>query len=321
MNTEKQPQRSRTLVIAAFAVIYVVWGSTYLAIRVVVETLPAFLSAGVRFLVAGGIMFAILATSRVNKPSPAQWRYAMVTGTLMLVGGNGLVVWAERSLSSGFTALIVALAPVWFALLNWLRPDGVRPQFKTVIGIVLGFVGVALLVKARGANTNVNGQWAAMFAVIASGMCWAGGSLYAKYKPNGGSPWMTAAAQMICGSMGLLLVSVVLGEPFRTDWSRVSGRSLAALSYLIVFGSWIGFTAYVWLLGVSTPARVSTYAYVNPVIAVLLGWLLLGERVTLGMLGGAAVVLVGVVIITVPPGLAVSSARRAARQMLRWASW
>jgi drug/metabolite transporter (DMT)-like permease len=321
MNQEIESQRSRALVLTAFAVIYVVWGSTYLAIRVVVETLPAFLSAGVRFTIAGGIMFAVLAARGSNKPSAAQWRYALVTGTLMLVGGNGLVVWSERTLSSGFTALIVALAPVWFALLDWLRPGGVRPQFKTVIGIVLGFAGVALLVKARGANTSVNGQWAGVFAVICAGVCWAAGSLYAKYKPNAGSPWMTAAAQMICGGAGLLLVGTLLGEPFRTDWSGVSGRSLAALGYLIVFGSWIGFTAYVWLLKVSTPSRISTYAYVNPVIAVLLGWVLLGERVSIGMLGGAAVILVGVIIITVSPSLVVSSARRAARQVMLWATF
>ena len=309
------------MVIAAFAVIYVVWGSTYLAIRVAVETLPAFLSAGVRFTIAGGLMFALLALRGVTRPTQAQWRYALVTGTLMLVGGNGLVVWAERTLSSGFTALLVALAPVWFALLDWGRPHGVRPQMKTIAGIILGFAGVALLVKARGTNTGFDGQWAATFAIIGAGICWAGGSIYAKHNNAGGSPWMMAAAQMICGGIGLLLVGVLVGEPMHTEWSRISGRSLAALGYLIVFGSWIGFTAYVWLLGVTTPARVSTYAYVNPVIAVLLGCALLGERVTVGMLGGAAVILLGVIIITVPAGTALSFAQRAARRALRLASW
>ena len=318
MNTENKSEHSAALVIAAFAVIYVVWGSTYLAIRVAVETLPAFVSAGVRFLIAGGVMFTVLSARGISRPTRVQWQYAFVTGTLMLVGGNGLVVWAERTLSSGFTALIVALAPVWFALLDWLRPNGVRPQFKTVVGIVLGFVGVALLVKARGASFGFQGQWAATCAIIVAGVCWAGGSLYAKYKPNTSSPWMTAAAQMICGGAGLLLVGVLLGEPFRTNWQAVNVRSLTALAYLVVFGSWIGFTAYVWLLRVSTPARISTYAYVNPLIAVLLGWLLLGEKVSLGMLGGAAVILAGVIIITVPPGLVVSGARRATRMVLRW---
>jgi drug/metabolite transporter (DMT)-like permease len=320
MNAEIKMQPTRALVIAAFAVIYVVWGSTYLAIRVTVETLPAFLSAGVRFLIAGGIMFAFLAARGAAKPSFVQWRYAMVTGTLMLVGGNGLVVWAERTLSSGFTALLVALAPVWFALLDWLRPQGVRPQLKTIFGIILGFIGVTLLVKARGTHTGFEGQWGATFAIITAGICWAGGSLYAKYKPNAGSPWITAAAQMICGGVALSIVGILLGEPFSTDWRAVSGRSLTALGYLIVFGSWIGFTAYVWLLRVSTPARISTYAYVNPVIAVGLGWLLLDEKVTAGMLGGAAVILVGVVIITVPPGLALSAGQRVVQRLFGWAT-
>jgi drug/metabolite transporter (DMT)-like permease len=321
MNAETQSQRPRALVLAAFAVIYVVWGSTYLAIRVAVETLPAFLSAGVRFTIAGGLMFALLAMRGAARLTPAQWRYAFVTGTLMLVGGNGLVVWAERTLSSGFTALLVALAPVWFALLDWARPHGARPRMKTIVGIILGFVGVALLVKARGANTGFDGQWAATFAIVGAGICWAGGSIYAKHNSAGGSSWMMAAAQMICGGMGLLLVGVLLGEPTHTEWSRISARSLAALGYLIVFGSWIGFTAYVWLLGVTTPARVSTYAYVNPVIAVLLGCVLLGERVTVGMLGGAAVILLGVIIITVPPGAAISFAQRAVRRAWQLAGW
>lgn len=321
MNSETQSQPPRPLVLAAFAVIYVVWGSTYLAIRVAVETLPAFLSAGVRFSIAGGLMFALLAMRGAARPTLAQWRHAFVTGTLMLVGGNGLVVWAERTLSSGFTALLVALAPVWFALLDWARPRGVRPQLKTVIGIVLGFLGVALLVKARGAHTGFEGQWAPTFTIVAAGICWAGGSVFAKHNNAGGSPWMMAAAQMICGGMGLLLVGVLVGEPTHTEWSRISARSLAALGYLIVFGSWIGFTAYVWLLGVTTPARISTYAYVNPVIAVLLGCVLLGERVTLGMLGGAAVILLGVIIITVPPGAALAFAQRAAQRAVRFVGW
>src|SRR5687767_8207173 len=130
MNTETESQRHRMLLVLAFLAIYFVWGSTYLAIRVVVETLPAFLSAGVRFLIAGGLMFALLRARGVSAPSRPQWRHALITGTLMLVGGNGLVVWAERTLSSGFTALLVALAPVWFALLEWLRPRGERPQLK-----------------------------------------------------------------------------------------------------------------------------------------------------------------------------------------------
>ena len=318
MNTSTESQRPRLLLIAAFAAVYLVWGSTYLAIRVAVETLPAFLSASVRFLIAGSLMFFVLKARGFASPSKTQWQQAAITGSLMLVGGNGLVVWAEKTLSSGFTALLVALAPVWFALLEWLRPRGTRPQSKTIAGIVIGFAGVILLVHARGA-ASIRGEWSSALAVIVAGLCWAGGSLYSKYSPGTAVPWMNAAAQMISGGVGLLLAGLVLGEPFRTDWSRISGRSVAALAYLIVFGSWIGFSAYVWLLKATTPARISTYAYVNPVIAVLLGWALLGERVHMGTLYGAAVILAGVIVITVPPGAFTSAIRRGAEEAGRLA--
>ena len=286
--------------VLAFAAVYLVWGSTYLAIRVVVETLPPFLTAGVRFTVAGGLLFLFLLSRGFARPSPAQWRHAVVTGALLLVAGNGLVMWAERSIPSGLTALLIAITPVWFALLDWLRPHGSRPQFKTIIGIIIGFIGVVLLVNGRGMATFNANHWWGVLALIGAGIAWASGSLYSKYTPNAASPWMNAAAQMICGGAGLLLMGLLVGEPFRTDWSRISGRSLWALAYLIVFGAWIGFSAYVWLLKATTPARVSTYAYVNPVIAVFLGWALLDERVTANMLWGALIVLAGVITITVP---------------------
>lgn len=301
MNKHRSGAPSRTLVVLGFTAIYLVWGSTYLAIRVTVETLPPFATAGVRFLVAGGVLFWILARKGFALPSAAQWRHAAISGVLLLVGGNGLVMWAEKTIPSGLTALLVALAPVWFALLEWLRPHGVRPAPKTVLGIVIGFIGVVMLVEGRQAAVQGPMFWGGALAIIAAGLAWASGSLYAKHSPNSGSSWMNSAAQMLCGGAGLLLLGMLLGEPMHTDWSRISGRSLGALGYLIVFGSWIGFSAYVWLLKVSTPSRVSTYAYVNPVIAVLLGWALLGERVTAPMLRGALVILAGVIIITVSP--------------------
>jgi drug/metabolite transporter (DMT)-like permease len=304
-------------VVLAFAAVYIVWGSTYLAIRVAVETLPPFLSAGVRFLIAGGLLFAFLLRRGFAKPSPAQWRHAVVTGVLLLVGGNGLVMWAERSIDSGFTALLIALTPVWFALLDWLRPHGARPQLKTVIGIVIGFVGVILLVNGRGTTAHSANHWWGALAILVAGLCWASGSLYSKYSPNSASPWMNAAAQMICGGADLLLAGLLLGEPFHTNWTHISGRSLAALGYLIVFGSWIGFSAYVWLLQASTPTRVSTYAYVNPVIAVFLGWAMLGESVTASMLWGALVILAGVITITVPTSAVANGWTRVRRQVAR----
>ena len=317
--TSTTPTKPRTLVVLAFAAVYIVWGSTYLAIRVAVETLPPFLSAGVRFLIAGGVLLAFLLHRGFARPSKAQWGQAMVTGTLLLVGGNGLVMWAEKSLASGFTAMLIALTPVWFALLDWLRPQGVRPQLKTVLGIIIGFAGVILLVNGRGMSGHGTNQWWGALAVTIAGICWASGSLYSKYRSNpGSSPWMNAATQMLCGGVGLLLVGVVLGEPFRTEWSRISGRSLAALGYLIVFGSWIGFSAYVYLLGASTPARISTYAYVNPVIAIFLGWIMLGENFTAHMLWGALVILAGVITITLPPNFVVNGWTRVRRYAFGW---
>jgi drug/metabolite transporter (DMT)-like permease len=184
---------------------------------------------------------------------------------------------------------------------------------KTVVGIVIGFAGVILLVSGRSASdSNSSSLWAAL-AVVVAGVLWAAGSLFSKYSPNHGSAWMNAAAQMVCGGAGLMVIATILGEPMRADWSAVSARSWMALLYLIVFGSWIGFTAYVWLLGVSTPSRISTYAYVNPVIAVFLGWLVLGETVSGRMAWGALVVLAGVITITLPSTLLAELKNKCAR--------
>ncbi len=302
--TENQPHRpSRTLVLLAFAVIYVVWGSTYLAIRVVVETMPPFLSAAARFLVAGVLFFAFLAARGMPLPGLVDWKRAAITGTLLCVGGNGLVVWAEKSISSGLAALLVALTPIWFALLDWVRPGGKHPRLNTIIGIAIGFTGVILLVSGRSvADSNGNSLMAALMVVLAA-ISWAAGSLYTKHVGSGGSPWMNAAGQMICGGVGLLIVSLLLGEPSTTNWAGISARSTFALIYLVVFGSWLGFSTYVWLLRVSTPSRVSTYAYVNPVIAVFLGWLVLGETLSGRMLAGALIVVLGVIAITMPASL------------------
>jgi drug/metabolite transporter (DMT)-like permease len=218
----------------------------------------------------------------------------------LCVGGNGLVVWAEKFISSGLAALLVALTPVWFALLEWLRPRGTRPDFKTILGIVIGFGGVILLVQGRSAADSNGHSLVAALAVVAAGISWAAGSLYSKHAGKAGSVWMNAAAQMICGGVGLLVLSAILGEPTYTDWAAISERSILALLYLVVFGSWLGFSTYVWLLRASTPSLVSTYAYVNPVIAVFLGWLVLGETVHGRMLAGALVVVAGVITITMP---------------------
>jgi drug/metabolite transporter (DMT)-like permease len=304
MNTEATDRHPpRGLILAAFATVYVVWGSTYLGMRVAIETIPPFLMAGCRFLIAGGLLLAVLRLRGAAWPEARQWRNAAIGGFLLLVTGNGLVVWAEQTVPSGLASLLVAVAPAWFALIDWFRPGGRRPSLRTVAGILVGFAGVTMLVWRPGAPSSISdpSAWGIVALIVAS-ISWAGGSIFAKHSTPAGSPWMSAALQMLCGGAMLALLSVPTGEYHRVEWSRISGRSVAAMAYLIVFGSWIGYSAYVWLLKVCKPAHVATYAYVNPVIAIFLGNLLLGEPLSARVFAAAAVILAGVVIITLPNG-------------------
>ena len=296
-----QSHPPRSLVLVAFATVYIVWGSTYLAIRVAVETLPPFVMAGCRFLLAGGILFAWLRLRGASLPGRTHWRNAAISGLLLLVGGNGLVVWAEQTVPSGLAALLVSLVPAWFALIDWFRPGGARPNRRTMIGILVGLGGMLLLVAHRddSAQAEPVNLWGAA-ALLLAGVSWAAGSLFSKHHIRAESPWMTAALQMLAGGAGLVLLALLTGEFWRADWPAVSARSLGACLYLIVFGSWIGFGAYVWILKVSKPSHVATYAYVNPVIALFLGNLLLGESLGARELASAAIILAGVIIITLP---------------------
>jgi drug/metabolite transporter (DMT)-like permease len=296
--TTSPPPRAR--VVLAFAAIYLVWGSTYVAIRVGVASLPPFLMAGTRFLIAGGLLFASLWVRGMKPPSGVQWRNAAIVGTLLLTGGNGLVSWAEQSVRSSLAALIVGTTPAWFAVMEWVRPGGARPTPSTVLGVLVGFGGVALLVSGRGPDGSERTSSWGVAALMLACVCWAGGSMFARHSRRPESLWMGAAMQMLCGGAGLLMISTLCGEPARAIANPVPIAALTALAYLIVFGSWIGFSAYLWLLKVSTPARVSTYAYVNPVIAVLLGWLILDEPLTGRVLWAAGIIVIGVIIITLP---------------------
>lgn len=302
MQTEPSHPSHRTLILAAFGAVYVIWGSTYFAIRVAVETLPPFLMAGTRSFVAGIVLFAWLRFRGTPAPNRLEWRNAAVSGVLMLVCGSGLVAWAEQWVPSGLAALVIALTPVWFALIEWARPGGQRPTGQTTLGILIGFAGIALLVSGRsnGMGTAQPTSIPGLMAVLFSALAWAGGSMFSRHSAKPRSPWMNSAAQMVCGGAGCLLVAVLTQEPARAKWHEFSARSLWALVYLVVVGSWIAFSAYIYLLKMTTPARLSTYAYVNPVIALFLGWAFLGEVITARMLAAAVVILFGVIIITLP---------------------
>ena len=287
----------RSLVLAAFAAVYVLWGSTYLAIRFAVETVPPFLLAGVRFTIAGAILSGFAVARGAARPTRENWKAAAIVGTLLFPLGNGVVVWAETRIDSSMAALLVATEPFWVVLLLWLRA-GVRPRPFVIAGIIAGFAGLIMLVgrsSAPGGGPEADVVSAA--ALVGASISWAAGSLYARKAPLARSPLLSAGMQMIAGGVALLLLGALTGEPSRLEMAAVSTRSVVAFGYLVIFGSLVGFSAYSWLVTVAAPARVATYAYVNPVIAVLLGWALAGEAITTRILIAAAVIVGAVALI------------------------
>ena len=283
---------------AALGAVYVIWGSTYLAIRFAVETLPPFLMAGVRFTVAGLILYGWRRAIGFGRPTGREWRAAVIVGGLMLLGGNGGVVWAEQWIESGTAALIVASVPFWMVLMDWLRPGGKRPRAMVWAGIVVGFAGVLLLIGSPGGGTE---HVVAALVILVASIAWAAGSIYSRTAPLP-APLLATGMQMLAGGVLLLLAGVLAGEVGRVDPSAFSTRSVLALIYLIAFGSLLGYSAYVWLLRVTQPALASTYAYVNPVVAVILGWLLAGERMNTRIMVAAGVIVGGVALITTTRG-------------------
>ena len=282
----------RTLLLVAFGIVYVVWGSTYLAIRFAVETLPPFTMAGLRFFTAGLMLVAWTRFRGVERPTRVHWRTAAIISGLMLVAGNGVLAWAEQTVPSGVAALLVALVPLWMVILAAARPGGTRPSQMVMLGLILGLLGLVLLIGPRevvgGADLDRVGAWAIVFAAFA----WALGSVYASTAPQHPSAFLSAGLQMVTGGAMLLVTGVVLGE--RVALETVTLKSVLALGYLIVFGSIVAYTAYNWLLRNADTAKVSTYAYVNPIVAVLLGWALAGEVLN-ARIGLAAAIIVGAI--------------------------
>lgn len=288
---------SRTKLVAAFAAVYVVWGSTYLAIHYAIGTIPPFLMAGVRFVIAGGIMYAWGTARGATRPTRLQWRNTSIIGILLLTAGNGGVVWAEQTVPTGIAALLVSILPLWLVLLDWIRPGGKRPSVGVAAGIALGMVGMGVLIgpdSFRGAGP-VN-LWGALALILAS-LSWAAGSLFAKHSDLP-SQVLTTGMEMLAGGAALLALATVTGEIRHFNPHAVSSTSLLGLAYLVTFGSLIGFSAFSWLLKHASPAAVGTYAYVNPVVAVFLGWLVAGELVTPRTLLGAAIIIASVGIIS-----------------------
>jgi drug/metabolite transporter (DMT)-like permease len=294
-------KRDALLLLLAFAAVYVIWGSTYLAIAVGIESFPTLLLPATRHLIAGLILYPILRWKTGIRPTPGQWRTAIITGLLLLLVGNGGVCLAERTVPSGVAALLVALVSFWMVLLDWLRPGGVRPAPRVVASLILGFGGLVLLVGPAhlGGSERVNPTGAGILVI--GSFAWAWGSIYSKHNDLPSSPLLGVAMQSLTGGTALWIVGLLAGEGRQLHLAAISARSWMALVYLIVFGSGIGFTAYVYLLKKSSAARVGTYAFVNPVVALSLGWLGAGETITLRTALAAVVILTAVLLVISAP--------------------
>jgi drug/metabolite transporter (DMT)-like permease len=302
MSTDSTLAPSRFALAVAFAIVYVIWGSTFLAILFAIQTLPPFLMASARFLVAGSLLYAwSRLVNGAAAPTLTNWRATAVVGVLLLLGGNGLLVWSEQRIPSGVAALLVGTVPCFMVLIDWLRPGGSRPTGLVIAGLFLGLLGLAWLVGPDALLGGGRADLIGAVVVVVGSFSWALGSVYSRHAATPPSPFLSTAMQMLGGGAALLVLSVMLGEPWAFDASGVSLRSALGLLYLVLFGSIVAFSAYIWLLRVSTPTRVSTYAYVNPVIAVILGWALAGEALTTRMIIAAAVIVCGVALITLAP--------------------
>src|SRR5712691_5797786 len=288
----------RIRIALAFLSIYTIWGSTYLAIRFAIETLPPFLMAAIRFLIAGGLPYGWMSLRGAPRPTRANWKAATIVGGLLLLGGNGGVTTAEQVIPSGLAAVLITIVPIWMALLELLRKDRIVPTLQVVLGLVLGFGGVVLLVGPGdlAGSGGLNPLWAGV--LILASLSWAIGSVYSRKASLPKTPLLGSGMEMLAGGALLLVASLVSLELTGFQPGNVSVLSLVSFIYLIVFGSLIGFSSYVWLLTKTTTARVSTYAYVNPVVAVFLGYFLASEQLTLRTLLASSVIVIAVVVIT-----------------------
>jgi drug/metabolite transporter (DMT)-like permease len=290
---------TKTLIITAFAALYLIWGSTYLGIRFAIESIPPFLMAGMRFLLAGVIMYGIAWSQGAGKSNWANWRTSLIIGACLLLAGNGGVTISEQYIDTGLAALIVAIVPIYIVILGWATGMAPKPAPIVWLGLVGGFAGVGVLVgpALRFASNGGRHPAIGMSILLVSSFIWSAGSLYSRSAKHAPSPFLTAAQQMLCGGLLLLLAGIVSGELRSFHPRSISMLSFASFIYLIIIGAVVGYTAYIWLLRHCEPAKVATYAYVNPIVAVLLGAGFAGEKLTMRVLTAAALIIGSVAIV------------------------
>jgi drug/metabolite transporter (DMT)-like permease len=287
---------TKTKIWIALLALYIVWGSTYLAIRFAVETIPPFMHASIRFLISGAILFLWRRSAGDPVPTTSNWKSAAIVGTLLLLGGNGLVALAEKTIPSGIAALVISTSPFWLVLFESLRAGGTKPNWQSILGLIIGFSGVFILIGP--ADITGSGQHldtASVIMLLTAPFLWSLGSIYARGADMPKSTLMSTGMQMLAGSVSLFIVSVLTGELSGFSFSQVSANSWWGLLYLITFGSLIGFVSYGYLLHNAPVSLTSTYAYVNPVVAVFLGWLLANEELN-ARIGIASAIIIGSVI-------------------------
>jgi drug/metabolite transporter (DMT)-like permease len=283
----------------ALIAVYIVWGSTYLAIRYAVETIPPFLTAGIRFLIAGSILFIWQRLNGAPAPKKIEWRSAAIIGLLLLLGGNGMLNWAETRIPSGISSLLIGTVPLWMVVIDALRPNGTKANWLVWLGVLVGLVGTALLANPWQTHSGSPaldplGTGVLIFAALS----WAIGSLYSRHAPLPQSPLLGTGMEMLAGGLGIIVFATIVGEWGQFHLAAITLRSLAGLVYLIVFGSGIGFVAYTWLLRNAPTHLVATYAYVNPVVAILLGSFIGHEPLETIEIISAFIIVGGVLLIT-----------------------
>ena len=305
---------SRTRLVIAFAILYFVWGSTYLGIRFAIETIPPFLMAGTRLMLAGVPLFIWSVWRAGHWPRPADWGKAAVVGGFLFLGGHGAVTWSEQFVPTGTAALLVSTLPLWMAILDSLRPGGAALTLKTAGGLAVGFLGVGLLVGPETILGGSRPDAVGAVVLLMGAFAWAVGSILSKMMKRLPSSMLSASMHMLSGGMLLWLLGLATGETGRFDLWAISTRSALSLFYLTIVGSLIGFSVFTWLLRVTTPARASTYAYVNPMVAVLIGWGFGGEAMNPRIVAGGVLIISAVVLILARPRAVANGAGATVRE-------
>jgi drug/metabolite transporter (DMT)-like permease len=276
--------KSKITVILAFAALYIIWGSTYLGILLAIQSIPPLLMAGTRFLFAGAILYTAARISGVPPSPRIEWRTALIVGACLLLGGNGGVTLSEQYVPSGIAALIVATVPIYIAVLSWLFGMAKRPSAMTWAGLAGGFFGVGVLIGPAlhfSGTSESPRAWIGMTILLCSSLVWSAGSLYSRTARNAPSPFLAAGQQMLCGGTLLMVVGIATGELRHFDLHQITTQSLIAFVYLVLIGGIIGYASYAWLLRYCDPSKVATYAYINPIVAVLLGAIFAHETLSL----------------------------------------